>query len=63
MAVIDTLKTRPAGIQLDPAMTTGHVLMVVLDEDLDSMVLRFTPAQAARLGQALIDTAARLEMP
>jgi hypothetical protein len=62
--VIDTLKTTPARICVDP-MPTGHVMLIAFRDDLEegTVAIRLTPAVAARLGQNLIDVAARVETP
>ena len=57
-----TLRTRPIGIRLDPT-PDGRILLVAIDDDLRSFVLRFTAPQAARFAHALYDMAKRLESP
>ena len=58
----NSLRTRRAHIEIDPTHD-ARILLVIFSDRLDSTVLRLTPAQAARLGQRLIDTAARMEQP
>ncbi|MBV8177860.1 MAG: hypothetical protein JOY55_06215 [Mycobacterium sp.] len=59
----DALATRSAHIEVDPT-PTGHVMLIAIgnDDDLDSMVIRLTPANAAKLGQKLIDAASKVEL-
>ncbi len=59
----DVMTAVPAHIEVDPSPVTGQVLLIAFgkDEDLDSMVLRLTPAMAARLGQRLISVANRMQ--
>jgi hypothetical protein len=55
--------TVPATTHVDTSPTTGEVLLTHIDEDLESTVVRFTPATAYKLGLRLIDAAQRLESP
>ena len=58
----DALAMRPTKLYVDP--TTDHrVLLVIIDDELVSAVVRLTPASAARLAYRLLDTAADVEHP
>ena len=57
----DMLETRPARTYVDPG-PDGRVLLVSIGvDDLDSVVIRLTPAMAAKLGQRLISVANRMQ--
>jgi hypothetical protein len=59
----DMVQTRRSRAYVDPAPITGDILLVVFDtENLDSIVLRLTPAMAAKLGQRLIAVANRMQL-
>lgn len=55
----DTLPvTVPAHIEVDPAPSTGEVLLIAFcNDDLDSTVMRMTPGTAARLAHRLLRAA------
>ena len=56
-----TLATRRAHTYVDPA-PDGRVLLVNIGaDDLDSVVITLTPANAAKLGQMLISVASRMQ--
>jgi hypothetical protein len=58
----ESLATRPSRTSVDPT-ADGHVLLVTVDDNLTSTAIRLTPANAAKLGQRLIDVAYRMERP
>lgn len=58
------LATRPVHFGLE-ITAEGRIALIAFaqDDSLESMVFRLAPAVAARLGQALIDMAWKLETP
>ena len=59
----ETLATRPAHTYVDPTVD-GHVLLVnIAAEEMDSAVIRLTPANAYKLAQMLISAAESIELP
>jgi hypothetical protein len=56
----DTLDAQPARIHLDPT-PDDRIILVAITDDLDSIALRLTTGQAARLGHRLLDMARRVE--
>jgi hypothetical protein len=57
----ECLATRPAHTYVDPTVD-GHVLLVnIAANEMDSAVIRLTPANAAKLGQMLISVANRMQ--
>ncbi len=55
--------TVPAKTHVDPCPATGQVLLIHVDEDLETTVVRFTPANAYKLGLKLIAAAEQVELP
>ena len=53
----------PAQTYVDPSPATNQVVLIHVDEDLDTTVVRLTPGNAARLGHMLIAAAESVEMP
>ena len=58
-----TLPIVPATAYVDAVPATHSVLLVSVDEDLDSSVLQLTPAAAYKLAQMLIAAAESIELP
>lgn len=52
--------TVPARTHVDPSPATGEVLLIHVDEDLDTTVVRLTPENAVKLGQTLINVVNRM---
>jgi hypothetical protein len=53
----NTLGTVPGTVYVDAVEATGTVLLVTVDDDLDSAVLMLTPQNARKLAQQLITVA------
>jgi hypothetical protein len=58
----DTLSTVPTRITVD-ATPDGHILVISVDDDLVSNVLRLTTAGAYKLALRLINTAESIQLP
>ena len=57
------VKTVAARFEVDPTPDGRRVLLIYTDDDLDSLVIRMSPAAAAKLGHKLINVAAQQESP
>jgi hypothetical protein len=57
-----TLPVVPATAYVD-VVATGNILLISVDEDLQSSVLHLTPSVARQLGQMLISAADYIELP
>ena len=59
--MIDTLLTVPSTVSVDTLAASGKILLIHVDDDLESGVLLLSPQTAARLGQMLITAANRMQ--